>query len=159
MVARLNARMFIEALRDEDLVYSEPAENLQEVRTGIQLKSVVVVGGFQPGQSTTAVSALCAEYCRARMVIYGTDVDGVYTADPHKDPTAKKLSNINYDELRALIVNTDNSLPGKYRIMDGMALTVLERSSIRAEILLGRKETIMNCVNGKHEGTIISSNK
>jgi aspartokinase len=30
------------------------------------------------------VAALCAEYCSAKMVIYGTDVDGVYSADPNK---------------------------------------------------------------------------
>lgn len=92
----MNARVFIEALRDEETVLCEPAENLQQVRTGIQNKKVVVLGGLQPGtfdywrglsglgQSTTAVAALCAEYCSAKMVVYGTDVDGVYTADPNK---------------------------------------------------------------------------
>lgn len=84
LVSRLNARVFIEALRDEENVLAEPAENLQQVRSGIQHKKVVVLGGLQPGQSTTAVAALCAEYCSAKMVVYGTDVDGVYTADPNK---------------------------------------------------------------------------
>eukprot|EP01127_Copromyxa_protea_P012239 TRINITY_DN3170_c0_g1_i1.p1 TRINITY_DN3170_c0_g1~~TRINITY_DN3170_c0_g1_i1.p1 ORF type:complete len:240 (+),score=54.48 TRINITY_DN3170_c0_g1_i1:622-1341(+) len=156
LVSRLNARVFIEALRDEDVVVSEPAETLQEVRVGIQNKSVVVLGGLQPGQSTTAVSALCAEYCSASKVIYGTDVDGVYTADPNKDPNATKLETISYDALKTLIVTTANSLPGQYRIMDGVALTILERSKIPAEILLGNKKNIMaSIVDNERVGTIV----
>ena len=75
LVSRLNARLFIEALGD-DLTLSEPAETLQEVRTFLQQKPVVVLGGLQPGQSTTAVAALCAEYVKADQVIFSTDVDG-----------------------------------------------------------------------------------
>jgi uridylate kinase len=39
---------------------------------------------FLIAQSTTAVAALCAEYCKAERVIYATDVEGVYSADPRK---------------------------------------------------------------------------
>ncbi len=73
----------------------------------------VIVTGFQGidtngnittlgrgGSDTSAVmlaAALRADICR----IY-KDVDGIYTNDPRKDPTAKKLSHINYDEMLAL---------------------------------------------------------
>jgi aspartate kinase len=75
--------------------------------------NVVIVAGFQgetpEGQITTLgrggsdltaialAAALKADLCQ----IY-TDVDGVYTADPRKVPTAKKLTEISYDEMLEL---------------------------------------------------------
>ncbi len=74
---------------------------------------VVIVTGFQGinkfddvttlgrgGSDTTAV-ALAAVLKADRCRIY-TDVDGVYTADPRKVPTAKKLKEISYDEMLEL---------------------------------------------------------
>jgi aspartate kinase len=75
--------------------------------------TAVVVTGFQGidsakrittlgrgGSDTSAVAlaaALQADSCR----IY-KDVDGIYTADPRKDPTAKKISHLSYDQMLAL---------------------------------------------------------
>lgn len=120
LVSRLNARVFVEALREADVdAWREPPESLQGVAVALSVKRVVVLGGLQPGQSTTAVAALCAEYCRATRVIYSTNVDGVYTADPSKDDTAKKLVKVSYAKLRELTCSGDNTLPGQYRIMVG----------------------------------------
>ena len=52
------------------------------------------------GSDTTAV-ALAAVLKADRCQIY-TDVDGVYTADPRKVPSAKKLKEISYDEMLEL---------------------------------------------------------
>ena len=52
---------------------------------------IVVMGGVAVGQTTDAVAALLAEYVHADKIIVATSVDGVYTADPEKDPAAKKL--------------------------------------------------------------------
>jgi hypothetical protein len=113
------------------------------------IRRLVVGGGLQPGQSTTAVAALHAEFQGAEAVIYATDVDGVYTADPRSDPTAKKLDHISYDRLRELTVNVGNSGPGQYRLMDGVALTILERSKLRAVICAGTREVILAAVRGE----------
>ncbi len=75
LVSRLNARLFIEALNDPELAHADPPESLQELRRSLQLKPIVTIGGLQPGQSTTAVSALCAEYVNAKRVVFCTDVD------------------------------------------------------------------------------------
>lgn len=71
---------------------------------------VVLVAGFQAindggdivtlgrgGSDTTAV-ALCHFLHGDRCQIF-TDVDGVYTADPHTDPTAKKLPEVSYERM------------------------------------------------------------
>jgi uridylate kinase len=154
LVSRLNARLFIEALNDEKTVYSEPCETLQQVRASLQLKPIVVLGGLQPGQSTTGVAALCAEYCKAERVIFCTDVDGVYDSDPKKNPAAKRLAEASYEDLRRL-TSGSNALPGEYRLMDGMCLTILERSSIAAQIILGTSEAIISAVEGHNVGTIL----
>lgn len=85
----------------------------ERIRSELEQRKIVIVTGFQGidktdnyttlgrgGSDTTAVAlaaALKADACE----IY-TDVDGVYTADPRKVPTAKKLDEITYDEMLEL---------------------------------------------------------
>ena len=80
------------------------------VKNALSLGDIAIVAGFQGinakgdattlgrgGSDTSAVAlavALGADICE----IY-TDVDGVYTADPRKVPTARKLKEITYDEM------------------------------------------------------------
>ena len=80
------------------------------IRRELDSRKIVIVTGFQGvnkyddyttlgrgGSDTTAVAlaaALHADACE----IY-TDVDGIYTADPRKVPTARKLTEITYDEM------------------------------------------------------------
>ena len=82
----------------------------ERIRRELEQRKIVVVTGFQGinkyddyttlgrgGSDTTAVAlaaALHADACE----IY-TDVDGIYTADPRKVPTARKLKEITYDEM------------------------------------------------------------
>ena len=82
----------------------------ERIRRELDARRIVIVTGFQEvdkyddyttlgrgGSDTTAVAlaaALHADACE----IY-TDVDGVYTADPRKVPTARKLKEITYDEM------------------------------------------------------------
>ena len=124
LVARLNARLFIEAL-GTDLAFADPPESLMEVRRALQVRPVVVLGGLQPGQSTTAVAALCAEYTKAERVVFSTDVDGVFTADPRKDSSAKLLTTVSYDELERLTIGAGNVMPGQ------VCFGLIERTRIR----------------------------
>ena len=88
----------------------------ERIRAELAQKNIVIVTGFQGidenndyttlgrgGSDTTAVAlaaALQADACE----IY-TDVDGVYTADPRKVPTAKKLDEISYDDMLRMALN------------------------------------------------------
>ena len=62
---------------------------------------VVIIGGgtSNPYFSTDTASALRGIEIEAEVMFKGTRVDGVYTADPEKDPTATKFSEITYDEI------------------------------------------------------------
>ncbi len=87
--------------------------NGERLKNEIEKKKIVIVAGFQGlnkyddvttlgrgGSDTSAVAiaaALKADLCQ----IY-TDVDGVYTADPRKVPTAQKMDEISYDEMLEL---------------------------------------------------------
>eukprot|EP01091_Cochliopodium_minus_P000428 TRINITY_DN10406_c0_g1_i1.p1 TRINITY_DN10406_c0_g1~~TRINITY_DN10406_c0_g1_i1.p1 ORF type:complete len:238 (-),score=76.66 TRINITY_DN10406_c0_g1_i1:40-753(-) len=157
LVSRLNARLFIEALGDE-ITHTDPAESLQQVRSSLQTKPIVVLGGLQPGQSTTAVAALCAEYVKADKIIFSTDVDGVFDSNPKTNKDAKLLNRINYDGLRRL-TGTENSGPGQYQLMDGVCLTILERSKIPSVILKGTGQNILDAIEGKDVGTLIVEEK
>ena len=87
--------------------------NTERIRNEISKRNIVIVAGFQGlnkyddittlgrgGSDTSAVAiaaAMKADLCQ----IY-TDVDGVYSADPRKVPTAVKMDEIGYDEMLEL---------------------------------------------------------
>ena len=62
---------------------------------------VVIIGGgtSNPYFSTDTASALRGIEIEADVMLKGTRVDGVYTADPEKDPTAVKFDEITFDEV------------------------------------------------------------
>lgn len=61
--------------------------------------AVMSCGTGSPYFTTDTGSALRAVETRADVMLKGTRVDGVYTADPEKDPEAKKFDRISYDEV------------------------------------------------------------
>jgi uridylate kinase len=83
---------------------------------------VIVSGGTgNPFFTTDTASALRAVELNADVMLKGTRVDGIYTADPEKDPSAVKFDTITYDEiynqglkimdLTATTLAKDNHLP------------------------------------------------
>jgi uridylate kinase len=132
-----------------------PVNAKQNSNASNHVGRVVVLGGLQPGQSTTAVAALCAEYLSYDLVLYCTNIPNVYTDDPKKNPDAKKLENVTYKDLQFLC-GLDNSFPGQYQIMDQMALTILERSKMTAVILQGTAENLLSAMKGDNIGTRVS---
>jgi uridylate kinase len=83
---------------------------------------VIVSGGTgNPFFTTDTASALRGVELEADVMLKGTRVDGIYTADPEKDPTATKFNDITYDEiynrglkimdLTATALAKDNNLP------------------------------------------------
>ena len=83
--------------------------------------SIISCGTGNPFFTTATGSALRGIEVEADVMLKGTRVDGVYTADPEKDPTAEKFSEITYDEiyerglkvmdLTATVMCKENKLP------------------------------------------------
>lgn len=116
---------------------------------------IVVLGGLQPGQSTNAVAALAAEAMRADLLVNATDVGGVYTADPRKDPNAKKLDKVTPEELMT-ILSTEGFRAGEYQLMDPLAIRIIQRSGLPVVIVDGRDPSnIEKALRGKRIGTRI----
>lgn len=61
--------------------------------------AIIAGGTGNPFFTTDTGSALRAIEVEADVMLKGTRVDGIYTADPEKDPTATKFSEITYDEI------------------------------------------------------------
>ncbi|WP_349946333.1 aspartate kinase [Lacrimispora sp. BS-2] len=126
----------------------------ERIRHELEARKIVIVTGFQGvnkyddlttlgrgGSDTTAVAlaaALHADACE----IY-TDVDGVYTADPHIVPNARKLPEVSYDEMlefaslgAKVLHNRSVEMAKRY----GVQLVVLS-SLTRAEGTVVKEET------------------
>jgi uridylate kinase len=82
---------------------------------------IMTAGTGNPFFTTDTGSSLRGIEIEADVMLKGTRVDGVYTADPEKDPTATKFDDISYDEvldrnlkvmdLSAIVMCRDNNLP------------------------------------------------
>ena len=83
---------------------------------------VVIIGGgtSNPYFSTDTASALRGIEIEADVMFKGTRVDGVYTADPEKDPSAEKFDRITFDE-----VYTRN-----LKVMDMTAFTLCKENGL-----------------------------
>lgn len=116
---------------------------------------ILVGGGFTPAQSTDAVAALIAERLKADLLIKTTDVDGVYNADPKKNPNAKLLKEVSVRRLRKIL--GQESTPGGYELLDQVSLSILERSRIPVVIVNGSDpENIIRAASGEKVGTRIN---
>jgi len=150
---KLNSALLIAALGQ-----AAPQEIPDSYAQAARLASpgrVVVMGGVAPGQTTDAVAALLAEYVHADRLIIATSVDGVYTADPEKDPRAERIANMTQGELSRMAARTEMKA-GSRSPVDPLAAKIIERSCIPTSIVLGSKiENLKKGALGGHSGTEI----
>jgi uridylate kinase len=113
----------------------------------------VVMGGLQPGQSTNAVAALAAEITRAEILVNGTDVDGVYTEDPKKNPKAKLIRSVNVDKLLSWAMGGE-VFAGRYELLDPLAIKIMQRAKMPTRFVsLADPGNILAALQGKDIGT------
>ena len=113
----------------------------------------VVMGGLQPGQSTNAVAALAAEITRAEILVNGTDVDGVYTEDPKRNPKAKLMRSVHADKLLNWAMSGE-VFAGRYELLDPLAIKIMQRAKIpTCYVSLVDPGNIIAALQGKAIGT------
>jgi uridylate kinase len=155
--ARLNSRLLIAKLGED--AYPEPPTSVGELRRAFELGKIVIMGGLQPGQSTDAVAAIAAESIGADILIRTTDVDGVYTSDPAKDPNAKKLDRIEVNRLLKKVLSGE-FVAGSYELFDPIAVKVVARSGIRTWIInVDNPRNVESVIQGKSVGTLVDPAK
>ena len=152
--SRMNAFLLISSLGEA--AYPVPPTSIEEALQAAASGKVVVMGGLQPGQSTNAVAAVLAELISAETLINVTTVDGVYSEDPKKVPTAKLYKKLSYSQF-AEILSIRREEAGKYDLFDTVALNVVSRSKILVRIISGEPpENIIRVLRGEDIGTLIS---
>jgi uridylate kinase len=80
---------------------------------------VLVASGWKPGFSSDYDAVLLAERFQAPMVINLSNIEKVYTDDPRKNPDARPIDKISWDDFRALV--GDEWVPGKNVPFDPVA--------------------------------------
>ena len=64
---------------------------------------IMVAAGWRPGRSTDFDAVLLAQYFKAEKVVNLSNIDFVYSDDPKKNPNAKPLVNMTWEEFRVLV--------------------------------------------------------
>ena len=108
---------------------------------------VMAAGTGNPFFTTDTCAALRATEIQADVLLKATKVDGIYTADPKKDPNAKMLHRVSYEEV----------LRQKLRVMDLTAITLcMERKIPLVVFNLKRAGNIARVIRGEDIGTKIT---
>lgn len=108
---------------------------------------VIIAGGTgNPFFTTDTASVLRAIELKADVMMKGTRVDGIYTADPEKDPSATKYTQITYDEI----------LDMQLKVMDLTAITMCRENKMPIYVFdmdtVGNLEKVMA---GQQIGTLV----
>ncbi len=120
----------------------------QKVLNALSGGEVVVFtfGTGNPYFTTDTTAALRGIEMEADIILKGTRVDGVYTADPEKDNTAEKLTEITFKE----------AYKRELKIMDLTAFTMCSENNLPIIVFnMNQKGNLVKIVQGEKVGTLI----
>ena len=110
---------------------------------------VVIFGGGtgNPFFTTDSAASLRAIEIDADVILKGTRVDGIYTADPEKDPTAQRFETITFDEVY------EKGL----KVMDMTAITLCNENKLPIVVFDMNKEgNLHRLISGEDVGTLVN---
>ena len=114
----------------------------------LESNKVVIIGGGtgNPFFTTDTASVLRAIEIKAEVILKGTRVDGIYTADPEKDSTAKKYTSLSFGE----------AMQKKLKVMDLTAFALCQENNLPIYVFDMNKEgNLLQVVEGKEIGTLV----
>ncbi len=80
------------------------------------------------------------------MILKGTRVDGIYSADPEKDPTAKRFDQLSFTQVISLGLN----------VMDMTAFTLCRENNLPIIVFdINEKGNLRKIINGERIGTLV----
>ena len=107
---------------------------------------IFAAGTGNPFFTTDTAAALRGREIEADIVLKATKVDGVYTADPMKDPTATRYTDLTFNE--ALLKNL--------KVMDATALALCRDQNMKIKVFsIGKTGALRRIVLGEVEGTLV----
>ena len=127
---------------------AEPFIRRRSIRH-LQKSRVVIFGGGtgNPYFTTDTAATLRAIEIEADVILKGTRVDGIYTADPEKDKSATKYDKITFKEVYEKELN----------IMDMTAFTLCNENKLPIVVFdINKKNNLLNMLRGESIGTLVS---
>ncbi len=113
-------------------------------------KGRVVIFGAGTGNpyfTTDTAGSLRAIEINADVILKGTRVDGIYTADPEKDPDAKRYDKLTFSEV----------ISNNLKVMDMTAFTLCEENNLPIIVFdMNTPGNLLNVITGKSVGTLVS---
>jgi len=113
-------------------------------------KGRVVIFGAGTGNpyfTTDTAGSLRAIEINADVILKGTRVDGIYTADPEKDPAATKFETLTFKEV----------IGKNLRVMDMTAFTLCQENNLPIIVFdMNKNGNLLSVVTGKQVGTLVS---
>ena len=133
------------ALRMDQVV--EPYIRPRAIRHMNEGKVVIFAAGTgNPFFTTDTAAALRGAEMGVEIVLKATKVDGIYSSDPKKDPTATRYETISFDE--AIIKNL--------QVMDATAFALCRDRKLPIKVFsILKPGALMNVVRGDKEGTLV----
>jgi len=133
------------ALNIEQIV--EPYIRGKAIRYLEEGKVVIFAAGTgNPFFTTDTAAALRGSEMGVEIVLKATKVDGVYTADPKKDPSAKRFSRLSFDE----------AIGRNLKVMDATALALCRDQKLPICVFsIFKKNALQRVVLGEEEGTLV----
>lgn len=134
------------AIRMEEL--AEPYIRRRAMRHLEKGRCVVFAGGTgNPYFSTDTAAVLRAIQMKADVIIKATSVDGVYSADPKKDPTATRYDRISYRDV----------MLEELGVMDQTAITLCKENALPLIVLnINTPNAVADAIRGEAVGTLVS---
>ncbi len=109
---------------------------------------IFTFGTGNPFFTTDTAAALRAVEIKADVLLKGTRVDGIYTADPEKDPGAKKYDTLTYKE----------AIEKQLKVMDQTAFTMCSENALPIIVFdMNTEGNLKKIIQGEKIGTVVSS--
>jgi uridylate kinase len=126
----------------EDYIRRRAIRHLEKGRVVI-----FAAGTGNPFFTTDSAASLRAVEINADLMIKATKVDGVYSADPVKDPAARRYQRLSYDEV----------IERKLGVMDATAAVLCRDNDVPLRVLaMNRPGSLIRAARGDDEGTLIT---
>jgi uridylate kinase len=127
---------------------AEPYIRRRAMRHLEKNRVIILAGGTgNPFFTTDSAAALRANEIGADVIFKGTRVDGIYTADPEKDPTATKYDTISFDE----------AISKQLNVMDMTAFTLCRENNLPIIVFdINKKQNLSKLISGEKVGTLVS---
>jgi len=110
--------------------------------------AIIAGGTGNPYFTTDTASALRGVEIEADVFLKGTRVDGVYTADPEKDPSAVKFDEISFDEV----------YERQLKVMDLTAFTMCKENNLPVMVFdMDTNGNLLKVISGEKIGTVVKN--